>query len=587
MSTKHRKKPFSGKQKRKQLQERRAKYIERNEEYDDDFGEKSSKKLLDDDEKDNEEDNNKIGKKNDPTKLYSVFKKLTPREVQANRLASMKPFTRLDVKSALEVSVKDIYTTIIEFPKRPPWNYQMNKEQLTANEEKYFQRWLKDVYDRWGKEELSFFEHNLEVWRQLWRVFEISDMILIIVDIRHPLLHFPPSLYNFVVKELGRDMILVFNKIDLVARNTVEAWSRYFQQEFPNVHIVGFSSFPVDKKFVNDTATTYLQQRVARLPRRRKLQNRGSIGKKDLLVACKDIKLVKKGVQVDWEGLIAQYEQQEHENGGCDGADDSQRKSDDSKAIVEIHESEVAPHKDYITIGLVGHPNVGKSSLINSIMRRTVVSASKTPGHTKHFQTIHLTGNIRLCDSPGLVFPSLLPKATQILFGMYPISQVQEPYSTIQYLAERIPLEKILRLTPPEADEKEYRWSAWDICEAFAMKRHFFTSKSSRPDVYRAANAILRMTNDGRILLSFKPPGFFASLPSSSTNRSLRSSQEVDDPSQTIYTKLQDLEIGHEEEEEKENDKNKVGGSFSLLMDESDVWFNSIFIEITRHESLI
>ncbi|CAG8502968.1 3044_t:CDS:10 [Ambispora gerdemannii] len=529
MSTKHRKKPYSGKQKRKQLQERRVKNIERLEEYDDDFDEKSSKKF-DDDEKDN-----KPGKKNDPTRLYSVFKKLTPREVQTNRLASMKPFTRLDAKSALEVSVQDIYTTIIEFPKRPPWNHQMSKEELIANEKKYFQRWLKDIYDRWGKEELSFFEHNLEVWQQLWRVFEISDIILIIVDIRHPLLHFPPSLYNYVVKELRRDMVLVFNKIDLVARNTVDAWSRYFKQEFPNVHIVGFSSFPVDKKFVDDTTTTYLQKNVNRPSRRRKLQNRGSIGKKDLLVACKDIKLVKKGVQVDWED---------------DGNDDFQKKEeeklDDNNAVVDIHESEVAPHRDYITIGLVGHPNVGKSSLINSIIGRTVVSASKTPG------------NVRLCDSPGLVFPSLLPKATQILSGMYPISQVQEPYSTIQYLAERIPVEKILRLTPPETGEKEYRWSAWDICEAFAMKRHFFTSKSSRTDVYRAANTLLRITNDGRILLSFKPPGFFeslASLSSSSINRSRRPSQEVEE----ISTKLGDLEVGHEEEE---IDERKVGGSY-------------------------
>jgi len=72
------------------------------------------------------------------------------------------------------------------------------------------------------------------------------------------------------------------------------------------------------------------------------------------------------------------------------------------------------PHCDYITIGLVGHPNVGKSSLINGIMGKTVVSASRTPGHTKHFQTIHLTENVRLSDCPGLVFPSLLPKPVQV-----------------------------------------------------------------------------------------------------------------------------------------------------------------------------
>lgn len=33
---------------------------------------------------------------------------------------------------------------------------------------------------------LSYFELNLETWRQLWRVLEISDILLVIVDARYP-----------------------------------------------------------------------------------------------------------------------------------------------------------------------------------------------------------------------------------------------------------------------------------------------------------------------------------------------------------------------------------------------------------------
>jgi len=46
-----------------------------------------------------------------------------------------------------------------------------------------------------------------------------------------------------------------------------------------------------------------------------------------------------------------------------------------------------------------------------------VVSTSRTPGHTKHFQTIFLTANVRLCDCPGLVFPSIVGKQLQVRFG--------------------------------------------------------------------------------------------------------------------------------------------------------------------------
>jgi hypothetical protein len=46
-----------------------------------------------------------------------------------------------------------------------------------------------------------------------WRVLEISDIILIIVDIRHPVLHLPTTLYRYVTEELGRKVVCVFNKV--------------------------------------------------------------------------------------------------------------------------------------------------------------------------------------------------------------------------------------------------------------------------------------------------------------------------------------------------------------------------------------
>lgn len=69
---------------------------------------------------------------------------------------------------------------------------------------------------------------------------------------------------------------------------------------------------------------------------------------------------------------------------------------------------------NYITLGFTGYPNVGKSSILNSIVGHKVVSVSRTPGHTKHFQTIQLTPTVRLCDCPGLVFPSYVERPLQV-----------------------------------------------------------------------------------------------------------------------------------------------------------------------------
>ena len=43
----------------------------------------------------------------------------------------------------------------------------------------------------------------------------------------------------------------------------------------------------------------------------------------------------------------------------------------------------------------------------------------------------YLTDNVILCDCPGLVFPSQIDRPLQILAGMYPVAQVQEPYTVV------------------------------------------------------------------------------------------------------------------------------------------------------------
>ena len=56
---------------------------------------------------------------------------------------------------------------------------------------------------------------------------------------------------------------------------------------------------------------------------------------------------------------------------------------------------------------------------------------------------------------------------SQILAGIYPIAQLQEPYTPVGYLAQWLPVVKILKLDKLEQETPKY--SALDICEGRSL----------------------------------------------------------------------------------------------------------------------
>jgi ribosome biogenesis GTPase A len=515
----------------------------------------------------------------------------TDEEIKERKEKAMLPIVPLE-EINLEIDAMSPDSQL-DMPKRPPWNKTFTKEQLDRQEQVYFKQFVDNLLEKAATSDrkLSYFDLNLDTWRQLWRVLEMSEIITIIVDIRHPLFHFPPALYNHIVNDLKKMVIIVLNKIDLVQAPLVIAWQSYLKSQYPEAHIVPFASYAGMKQKTNGKRVGNMKM-AADGARRFMLEVEKVVGPGNI-----DFTSWKEKIQKDAHVNFSDDDESEEDNsedasdgkdvesddGGGDGSDgggddddgdhdcdgeDTKTKtkkkatrrqiSDDEEVDDEEDEDtnfgaralkraqqikqkndttyyQAEKYKDGIlTIGCVGHPNVGKSSFMNALIGKKVVSVSRTPGHTKHFQTIFLTPNIRLCDCPGLVFPSFYPKQLQVLMGCYPISQLREPYSSIQYLAERVDMVAKLKLKPadevrqqkPAVNDHNYvpmktvgskqvgtssDWSAWTICESWALHRGFLTARSGRPDVYRAANHLLRMALDGRTLcMAFYPPDYLS-----------------------------------------------------------------------------
>lgn len=204
---------------------------------------------------------------------------------------------------------------------------------------------------------LSYFELNLETWRQLWRVLEMSDVLLIIVDIRYPVLMFPPYLYYYVTNELQKDMILVLNKVDLAPPALVVAWKEYFHSQYPKLHILMFTSYPT----YNLHGNTNNEEGIKKRRRRGKLRMAAEGGQK-LMEACKDI--VKDKVDLSsWHEKIQEEMHSEYDLDDIDHKDN---------ITIEKEDTTYFKHEKYkngiLTIGCIGTPNVGKSSLMNALM---------------------------------------------------------------------------------------------------------------------------------------------------------------------------------------------------------------------------
>jgi len=101
--------------------------------------------------------------------------------------------------------------------------------------------------------------------------------------------------------------------------------------------------------------------------------------------------------------------------------------------------------KQKITVGVIGYPNVGKSSLINSLKKCRAAAVGNTPGITKSMQEINLDKNIILIDSPGVVLNTTDSADSLILRSAIKIEELADPVRPVEALLGRVDNNELLK----------------------------------------------------------------------------------------------------------------------------------------------
>ena len=159
-------------------------------------------------------------------------------------------------------------------------------------------------------------------------------------------------------------------------------------------------------------------------------------------------------------------------------------------------------HKDkqQISVGFIGYPNVGKSSVINTLKKKRVCKVAPIPGETKVWQYITLLRNIYLIDCPGIVPPTDDKDSEIVIKGVVRAEKLAEPEMVIPEVLSRV---------KPEYLRKTYNIGEWKDWEDFldkVAKKFGKLLKGGEGDSRQAAVMLINDLQRGKIPYFVPPP---------------------------------------------------------------------------------
>ena len=393
-------------------------------------------------------------------------------------IMSINESSNIIMNNILKNSDLNINTNEVQFlsiPKKPKYKKGMKKDEYIKMEKESFLAWRKALAEEEMKninKAITPYEKNIEVWKQLWMTVEKGQILFQIVDGRNPLYYRCPDLENYIKEvDTNKEIILIVNKADLMNEDLRKNWADYFK--IHNIKYVFFSAVnEIEKmeKGENMTQSEKIDQSDYRI-----------FTRNELIQYIKEI------------GETIQKEEKSIEN------NNNKSKNQSNNALM---------------VGFIGYPNVGKSSIINVLMKTKKAGVANIPGRTKHYQTLFLpeepnlnisSKSICLVDCPGLIFPSFTTsKADMLVNGIYPIDTLSDIYNPIQIIINQIPskiLANFYKIILPDI------YSAKQFLQIIAKKRGFYTG-NGLPEEAKTAKLILRDYTSGKLLYCHLRPDY-------------------------------------------------------------------------------
>jgi len=168
------------------------------------------------------------------------------------------------------------------------------------------------------------------------------------------------------------------------------------------------------------------------------------------------------------------------------------------RTAIKIQGKKVSKEKgrEKIVVGVLGYPNVGKSSVINMIRGGKAAKTSPQSGYTKGYQYVNAGKNILLIDTPGVLSYDKKDEAHNALIGAVSFHKLKEPDLAAMELIKALEgaVEKHYKIEKDKNDDE------YDILEKITIKKKKL-KKGGEPDVDLMGRMIVKDWQTGKIRL--------------------------------------------------------------------------------------